>query len=219
RLPDVARDVRDKFGRSLSTAPPAPNLPKAPTATGSSTRRLPMPGRSQVEIRIGTRSVARSDPQYAAAFLANEVLGGRGLLSRLFQNVREREGLAYHASSSLESMRWGGFFVAQVGTNPKQAKRALRLLRHEVERLSTELVPSGELHRIRESAIGALPLSVETTAGAHELALDVAYHDLAPDHYRRWPAELRRLSRRELRDASAQAFDISRAITVLAGPL
>ena len=47
-----------------------------------------MPGRSQVEILIGGSSVARSAPEYFGAFLANEVLGGRPLLSRLFQQVR-----------------------------------------------------------------------------------------------------------------------------------
>ena len=163
--------------------------------------------------------MARSAPEYLGAFLANEVLGGRPLLSRLFQQVRESEGLAYHASSELEAMRWGGHWTAQAGTGPLRARRSIPILLAELERIRSEPIPSGELDAIRESAIGELPLSLETTNGAHDLAVESAYFDLAPDYFRRWPGLLRAVKPKEVRESAEVTFDGRLACTVVAGPV
>ena len=178
-----------------------------------------MPGRAQVELRIGGESVPRRSEWYPGAYLANEMLGGRPLLSRLFQRVREVHGLAYHASSDLEAMRWGGYWSVQAGTGPERVDRVIPMLVEELERLRTELVPSAELDAVRESVIGEIPLSLETTSGAHELLMDVAYHGLPGDFYRLWPERLRALKPADLRRGAEEAIDAHRASTVVAGPL
>lgn len=218
RLADLARDAKARFREfATGTGPDPPTLP--PPTRPSGTRRVPMPGHSQVEIRIGGPSVARSDPRYAAVFLANEVLGGRSILSRLFQRVRESAGLAYHASSEVEAMRWGGYWEVQAGTGPERVDRAVRLIQEELERICHERIPAEELTRIRESAIGELPLSLETTSGSHELAVDIAYHGLPDDHLSEWPSILRSVTPSEIREAVAGTLDPGESVRVLAGPL
>ncbi|MCI4358335.1 MAG: insulinase family protein [Thermoplasmata archaeon] len=213
-LSEVNRRFRD-FERE--TSPPMPTLP--PTRRVSATpHRIDMPGRSQVEILLGGASIPRDAPEFAGAFLANEVLGGRPLLSRLFQRVREAHGLAYHASSELEAMRWGGLWMAQAGTGPERIARVLPILSSELERIRSERVGSGELDEIRESAIGEIPLGVETTSGAHDLAVEVTYFGLAPDFFRRWPATLRSVTPKEIQRSAEVAMDSSVACTVIAGP-
>jgi zinc protease len=212
------RPVLHRLFRSLdASAPPRPTLPPVTAAAG--TRVVAMADRSQVEVRIGGASLARADPRYLSLFLANEVLGGRPLLSRLFQRVRERHGLAYHASSEVEAMRWGGYWVARAGTGKDRWKKVVPLMQQEIRSLSDSPIPASELNRIRESAIGEIPLALETTTGAHELAIDVAYHHLPDDFYRDWPAQLRALKARDLEEAAQVGLDGSHAITVLAGPL
>jgi zinc protease len=179
---------------------------------------LPMPGRSQVEIRIGGASIGRSDPRYPSAFLANEVLGGT-ILSRLFQKVREESGLAYHASSSLESMRWGGYWTAEAGTGAERLDAARRQVALEVERIRSRIVPTRELDRIRRSVIGEIPLAFETTQGAHEIGVDVAYHHLGPTFVQDWPRVLTALTPSDLRSAASESFGANGLVTVLAGPI
>lgn len=214
------RILRSLESRFPSTEPSEePPMPRLPLPDGRPARKdIEISGQSQVAVRIGARAVARSDPEYPALFLLNEVLGGRPLLSRLFQRVRERHGWAYHASSELEAMRWGGYWEAVAGTDPGTRERVVRLMLREIGRLATELIPSGELSRIRESAIGSLPLELETTASAHELAVDVAYHHLPGDFYRTWPSQLRGLSSRQLRAAAETGFTADGALVVTAGP-
>ena len=213
----VKRDLAPHFrSEELHADPPLPSVPAA--SPRSRRRDVMIKGQSQVAIRIGASSVARSDPTYPELFLANEVLGGRPLLSRLFQRIREKHGLAYHASSELEAMRWGGYWEAMAGTDPATRDRVVDLVLQEIDRLSSDLIPSTELTRIRESTLGTLPLELDTTASAHELALEVAYHRLPGDFFRSWPDRLRRLRPRDLRAAAEARFTSDRAVVVTAGP-
>jgi len=197
---------------------PALRLPRSPPARGGA-RNIDLPGHSQVEVRLGGPSIPRSDPTFPAAFLANEILGGRPLLCRLFQRVRERGGLAYHASSDLEAMRLGGYWFAQAGTGADRWRKVVAMLDAELRRIR-EVSPSRrEIDLVRESTIGELPLSLESTAEAHELAVEAAYHDLPGDHWRRWPATLRAVRPAEVRDAAEAALGKAGMLTVVAGPL
>ncbi len=209
--------VRRRFGEIGAGGERAPTLPPLRRAGGGVTS-ISLPGRSQVEVRLGGGSIARGDPRFPAAFLANEILGGRPLLQRLFQHIRERGGLAYHASSDLEAMRWGGYWVAQAGTSARNWRRVVRLLSEEVERIRRERPPVREVSRIRESAIGELPLALETTSDAHELAVEAAYHRLPEDHWRRWPGQLRAVTPAEIVEAAGAAFDAASEATIVAGP-
>ncbi len=214
--------VRRRVDRILSDgslrAPPAdPPLPERP-ASSPDRRDIVIAGQSQVEVRVGGPSVPRSDARYLPLLLANEVLGGRPLLSRLFQGIRERMGLAYHASSELEAMRWGGYWQARAGTHPSSRDRVANALRAEVRRLSDESIPSSELGRIRESLLASMPLALETTADVHELAAEVAYYRLPTDYYLTWPERLRAVRPREIRDAAAAAWSPARMRTVTVGP-
>ncbi len=214
----VTRTVKRLFS-NLPTGPsPSLSLPTVPPPRRREIR-VDLPGRSQVEVRVGGTSIARGDPQFAAAYLANEVLGGAVLLSRLFHRVRSKGGLAYHASSHLEAMRRGGYWSAQAGTGADRWPKVVPMLREEVERLSSENIPGAELHLMRESRIGEMALSLESTSEAHELAVDAAYHDLPPDHWKQWPSLLRALTPKEVRAAAEVALDAQNTVTVLVGPI
>jgi zinc protease len=218
RRPAVERAARRLFRRFERRSAPTLDVPRVSSRPPRQSL-VNLPGRSQVEVRIGGASIARSAPEYPAAVLANEILGGRPLLSRLFQRVREKGGLAYHASSEIEAMRFGGYWVAQAGTGTERWRKVVPMLSEELHRLQSTVVPLAELDTIRESAIGEIPLALESTAEAHELAVDVAYHRLPGDYWIRWAGALRAVRPREVRDAAAVALDLGHSVTVLAGPV
>ena len=215
RLGNVARRLFTSFEGSKGPA----LAPGTGRSAAGGRRDIDLPGRSQVEVRVGGPSIARSDPRYPAAFLANEMLGGRPLLSRLFQRVRERGGLAYHAGSELEAMRLGGYWLAGAGTGADRWRKVVPMLEGELARLREASAPAQELDLVRESTIGEIPLSLESTAEAHELAVDAAYHGLAEDHWLRWPETLRAVRPGEVRDAAREAFGDAGSLVVIVGPL
>jgi len=214
----VERDARRVF-RGLSDRGPDPLVVPALPRRAPRNVRVHLPGRAQVEVRVGGPSITQDSPRYPAAYLANQLLGGRPLLNRLFQRVRERGGLAYGTSSHLETMRWGGFWTASAGTGPERWPTVVRMLEREIDRVRDRPVPGPELDVIRESAIGEIPLSLEETSDAHELAVDAAYHGMPADFWLTWPARLRAVRPREVREAAELAFDRNASATVVAGPL
>ncbi len=72
---------------------------------------------------------------------------------------------------------------------------------------------------MRESAIGEIPLALESTSDAHALAVDAAYHELPPDFWLNWPAQLRAVTPRDVLHAARTAFDQNRSVTVVVGPV
>ncbi len=217
-LRSVVEAVREEFEELPRTVPKRLELPTL-SDRRATTVRIDLAGRSQVEVRVGGPSIPQSSPDYPAAFLANEALGGRPLLGRLFQRVREQNGLAYHASSHLDTMRLGGSWTAAAGTGPERWKKVVPMLEEEVDRLRRRGVPQGELDSVRTSAIGEMALALESTSDAHELAVEAAYHELPRDYWATWPERLRAVTPADVRRAARRAFDPNRSATVVVGPL
>ncbi|MDE1819905.1 MAG: insulinase family protein [Euryarchaeota archaeon] len=201
----LLRKLRGTFG-ALDGGPalPPPEVPLSRPAHRAPLLYVSVPGTSQVEVVVGGTAPVRGHPDFPALTLANEILGGRSVLSRLFQIVREREGLAYGASSELESLAWAGLWTADAGTDPKHVETVHRLLTGEVRRLSEEGPSPAELRRIRESFLGSLPLLLETSTQAHGLAVEVGYFDLPLDHFQQWPRVLRALRPADVRRAARE---------------
>ena len=99
--------------------------------------------------------------EYAALQVIDSILGS-GMSSRLFRNVRDKEGLAYQIGSSYSPNRIKGQFMVYIGTNPKTLKYSEKRLMEEVNRLKTEPVSEQELKAAKEKIIGQYYIGLET---------------------------------------------------------
>lgn len=216
--PELLRVVQRTFGAMVGPPPQSrPTIPAPLKAKGP--LYIPIAGTSQAEVLVGGHGVARHHEDFPALVMANEVLGGRPMLSRLFQVVREERGLAYSAGSELEALLWDGLWNAEAGTDPGHVAQVESLLDREVRRLAEVTLAPSELDRIRESLLGSAPLYLETTNSAHSLAVEVADFDLPLDHFRRWPETLRALTPRQVREAAHRHFLNGAGMrTVASGP-
>ncbi|AJY76616.1 M16 family metallopeptidase [Paenibacillus beijingensis] len=121
-----------------------------------------------------------SDPQLYAMILLNNALGG-GMSSRLFQEIREKRGLAYSVYSYHTSYADTGLFTIYAGTAPKQTKEVLDLTMDLLGELAVKGLSDAELHRGKEQLKGSLILSLESTSsrmnriGKNELMLGRHY--------------------------------------------
>ncbi len=143
-----------------------PELPAAKRTTRKVTRDA-----AQTQLVLGTDTVPYSDPRRYALILVNTVLGG-GMSSRLFQRVREEQGLAYSVYSFHSFYRHGGVTGVYVGTHPAKAERALETIRHEMARLATEGLDAEALDEVKQQLRGQIVLSLEHTGTRmHRLAV------------------------------------------------
>jgi predicted Zn-dependent peptidase len=117
----------------------------------------------QYHLCLGGRGMAREDERRFALRVLDTVLGG-GASSRLFQEVRERRGLAYSVFSFSNLYAATGEVGLYVGTRPENLAQALEVIAAELERFVREPADAHELERSRENAKGRLVLSLESTA-------------------------------------------------------
>ena len=117
----------------------------------------------QYHLCLGGRGMAHDDKRRFALRVLDNVLGG-GASSRLFQEVRERRGLAYSVFSFSNLYSATGEVGLYVGTRPENLAEALKVIAAELERFVREPADAQELERSRENAKGRLALSLESTA-------------------------------------------------------
>jgi predicted Zn-dependent peptidase len=116
----------------------------------------------QTNLCLTTLGVAYSAPDYPAFMLVNALLGD-GMSSRLFQSIREEQGLAYDVGSYFNSYHETGNLVVSAGTDPARAENATQAIVAELNRLCHVLVPPDELERIKAYVRGGILLLLEGT--------------------------------------------------------
>jgi zinc protease len=141
---------------------------------------IDMPGAGQAAVAVTRRAIARGDPDFYRALVANAVLGG-GYSARLNQEIRIRRGLSYGSGSSIDARRQPGPFVAQTQTRNDAAAEVLGLILAEMRRLGAEPVAASELTARRASLTGDFGRSVETSAGLAELVGSYVLRGVSPD--------------------------------------
>ncbi len=167
--------------------PEPPGLPALKPLSETISRQVNLPGKSEADIVMGVAGPPRRSPDFIAASLGNSILGQFGMFGRIGKSVRERSGLAYHASSSLSGGIGPGPWLFIAGIDPKNLDRVITLIRQEITRFVTEPVTSEELEDSQANYVGRLPLSLESNAGVASALINLERYGLGLDYYLRYP--------------------------------
>ena len=116
----------------------------------------------QVHLCLGLKGVAAGDENRYALYALNSVLGG-SVSSRLFQEVREKRGLAYSIYSFLSGYSDGGMITVYAATRPKEVDRVVDLVCREIRRIGMKGIERNELERAKTQMKGSLMLSLESS--------------------------------------------------------
>jgi len=115
----------------------------------------------QAHIILGFRSFGAKDPDTLIALVLSRILGG-GMSSRLFEEVRERRGLAYRVGSDQYDYIDTGSFIVKLGSKVEKVEKAIKVILSELERMRTEKVPEKELSKAKDSIEGLTALEMES---------------------------------------------------------
>ncbi len=115
----------------------------------------------QTNIALSMRGLARKDPDRHAFDLMSTALG-RGMSSRLFQEVRERRGLAYSVSAGGARYSDTGSFTVNAGVTRENQEAAIEVILSELRKLVDEPIDENELQRTKDYVCGSFRLSLET---------------------------------------------------------
>ncbi len=118
---------------------------------------------AQAHFMVGTRAYPYDHPDDRAAKVLTAILG-RGMSSRLFTNVRERQGLAYTIYAEVSNYVDTGFFHAYAGVNLDKIPQAVSAVLHELELTRREPVTEAEVHKAKQQLRAGLEMSLESNS-------------------------------------------------------
>lgn len=172
----------------------------------------------QVHVYIGVPSIAMPHEKRFACYILNAILGG-GMSSRLFQNIREKQGLAYTVYSELTMYRDAGCMLIYAGTSLRSAGKVVESIVRELRELVDDKVTDEELRRAKDHLKGSFVLGLESTSNRMG---NLARQEL---YFKRFFSldemldSVENVTAEEVRDLARQFFDPKRMAVAMLGRL
>ncbi|WP_079213987.1 M16 family metallopeptidase [Ventosimonas gracilis] len=211
----TAKYIAEQIASALPQGQKLPELPAPATPTaGKSHIEYPS---QQTHLLLASLGIKRSDPDYAALYLGNQILGG-GFGSRLTEEVREKRGLTYGIYSAFTPMAAPGPFIISVQTKAQQSEGTLEL----VQQILADFIANGpteqELAAAKRELFGSFPLTLMSNADIAGQLGAIGFYDLPLDQLERFMQQVKQVSIEDIKAAFARHLDAEQLVIVSAGP-
>jgi zinc protease len=215
----VVEVVREHLGEwRKSDQPQPPPMPDVLPVDEIRRASISIAGKTQSDIVLGVPGPSRYAEDYRAATLANSVLGQFGMMGRIGTQVREKLGLAYHASSRVEGGHGPAPWVVSAGVNPANVQLAVDRIQDEIRRITTEPVSADELADNQAYFTGHLPLQLESSDGIAGTILSMETYDLGLDYLLKYREAIYALTPDALLEAAQHYWNADAYVLAVAGP-
>ncbi len=212
------RAVEAAFG-AWTNRGPKPNVDQAPLPPPHTGHAYVGTAANQVFIQLGQPAVSRSSRDYDTFNVLNEMLGGAGYFeSRLWQELRQKRGLVYGASSTMRSDKDRGDLEIQLNASPQNVAAAISIVRDELERLRTQPVSAQELAEAKVRLVSEALLSEGSASGQLDELLDIAQNHLPLDYFATLAERYQGITPGDVQRVAKEYLQPDRLIQVFAGP-
>lgn len=170
----------------------------------------------QAQILEGWIFPTYTDKEYASICLMNSILGSSGLSSRLFLELREKQGLAYTVRSIYEPKTKSASFTIYIGTEPKNIKTAIDGFKSEIEKIKTIPVGNEELNDAKNNIIGKRGFYFETNALISSVTGMYEAQNLGCDYEEKFIETIKNVTAKDIQDCAQKYFSKPKVLTILA---
>jgi len=174
---------------------------------------------SQVHILLGQPGMKYGDPDYFPLYVGNHILGGGGLVSRLFEEVREKRGLSYGASSYFSPRRGLGPFQASISTREDQTQEGLDVLKQTIKDFVDNGPTQDELISAKKNITGGFPLRLDSNGKISGYLSVIGFYQLPLDYLETFNEKVESVTLNDIKDAFQRRLDPDKFVTVLVGPV
>jgi len=215
---DAKKWVKKYFTPWTKAAPPSETFPMPKPAQYNQTNFVDMPDAVQSVITVqGFMELKRKDPDYLAARLANQILGG-GANARLFKNLREDKAYTYGSYSSISSNKYTpGIFRATAEVRNAVTDSAVVQIIKEIDRIATQPVTEQDLLEAKTQLKGSFINSLEQPQTVANYALNVITEGLPQDYYKTYLSRLDAVTVEEVQAAAQKYFSTDKLRIVVVG--
>ncbi len=163
---------------------PKPDVSQSPIPLRPAATAYIPANRSAVSAHLGQTGIARSNPDFYALNLMNEVLGGGGAFdTRLMDEIRSKRGLVYGVSSSLSVSRWRGTLDFFLTAAPSRMRPAVAVLKQQLARIANAPVSQAELVRAKSKIIAGALVAEQATQTIVDRLENIGINQLPTDYY------------------------------------
>jgi zinc protease len=190
-------------------------VPTAPQLKSRAVYIVDKPDAPQSQIRIGWVGVPRSTPDYAALEVLNTILGG-SFTSRLNQNLREKNGYSYGASSAFDMRLSAGPFLATAGVQTDKTGPAIGEFFNELNAI-VKPIPDNELAKAKNYVALSFPGEFETTGDLARKLEELVVYKLPDDTYSNFVASVNKVTAADLQRLAARYVQPDKMAVVVVG--
>ncbi len=212
---EVISTLEEKFGSIPHKAPLVKEIQPL-EIPGNKMVVIPSQEAAQAQIIQGWLGPGISDEDYPAILLLNTILGSSGLSSRLFVELRDKKGLAYHVRSSIEALKHLGLLTVYIGTAPHNIETCLEGFETEINKLKQEKISDSELNNAKTNYLGKRAFLHETNA---QQAYYLGYFDImgiGAEFDSRLEEKIRTVTAEDIKNAANRFFSKNSVISILA---
>ncbi len=177
---------------------------------------IDLPHAGQAAVVVSRRAIARSDPRYYPAVVADSVLGG-GYSSRLNEEIRIKRGLSYGANSNIGFRKAPGPLIASTQTKNESAAQVVDLIVSEMQKLGQAQPGAAELTARKAAVVGAFGRIVETTEQMASLVSSYELNHVALSEIGQYADHVKAVNGQDVETAGAQIFDPAAADIIVVG--
>ncbi|MCC0015873.1 MAG: insulinase family protein [Rhodobiaceae bacterium] len=206
----------DKVFGGLPLEPELARIPDAiiPDASFLRLAELDVP---QTVIQFARPGLLRDDPDFIPAYVLNHILGGGSFSSRLYDEVREKRGLAYSVYSYLYPLDHAGLFVGGLATRAERAQEAVDIVRTEIARMADDGVTEEELASAKAFLKGSYALRFDTGDKIAGQLVQIQLEDLGADYIDKRNAMIEAVTMGDLKRAARRLLGDGKVFVVAVG--
>jgi zinc protease len=179
--PDTLGKLLDKAFGSLPAKANLTAVPDVAAAKPPQRAFIPLDV-PQTVVTFGGPGIRRNEPDFMAGYVVNHILGGGGLSSRLYREVREKRGLAYSIYESLLWMDRSALFIGNTGTRADRAGETVDAVEKEIRRIAEEGPTQKELDDAKSYLKGSQMLALDTSSKLAQALLQYQLDSLPIDY-------------------------------------
>ena len=191
-------------------------LPEVTMPVTASLQHTQFPS-TQTHVLVGLPGTYRKDPDYFNLYVGNHILGGSGLVSKLFNDIREKRGLVYGVSSSFVPMKKPGPFLISLQTRNDQTTEALQVLNKTLADYIAKGPSEEELVAAKKNITGGFAMRFDTNKKLASYVAMIGYYDMPLDYLDTFQAKVDAVSVASIADALKRHVNLSLLQTITVG--
>ena len=172
----------------------------------------------QTVVDFGGPGIPRQDPDFMAGYLVNHILGGGSTDSRLYQEVREKRGLAYSVSDNLVWLDHTAVLLGGTATRADRAGETVDLIEKEIHHFAESGPTAGELTEAKRYLNGAFTLNLDSSTKIAALLVQLQLDGFGPDYISRRSAMIDAVTLDDARRVAKRLLDKGLLVTVVGKP-